>query len=244
MRNHSRPQPRAAAIVLAGGNGTRTGEVMNKVYLHLAGRTVVSWSIRALAQVALIDRCVLVIRERDRDIAQQTIDRELWDIDIEVVVGGNNRRRSELSALRRLAPAIVDGSIDTVVVHDGARPLVSPTLVRELLAAAAEFGAAIPGIRADDIAQVMHDGTVGKLPEHTLFRAQTPQVFRASALLNAYEKAESENFPATDTESCVHHYTGMRAHVVPGDERNIKITYPDDLLKVDLILRDADFTIV
>ncbi len=234
-------QPRAAAVVLAAGSGSRVGSVHNKVFLHLAGRRVVSWSLQSLARVGSIERFIMVIRESDRQLAEETIDRELEDLDVEIVLGGDSRHESELLALRHLAPAITRSEIDIVLIHDGARPLLSPTLVRSLIGAAAEHGAAFPGLHTDEIRRLRPDGTVDFSHVQTMVRAQTPQAFGAHALLNAYERASAEGFIGTDTASCVQHYSDTRVQQVPGDPRNIKITYPNDLFEAETILRHEHF---
>ena len=100
----ARPGTTAAAVVLAAGSGTRVGAAHNKVFLPLAGRRVVSWSLASFARVSAVRRFVMVIREADRELAQQTIDREALDIPVEIIVGGQTRQQSELAALRHLPP--------------------------------------------------------------------------------------------------------------------------------------------
>lgn len=238
-KRHSRP--RSAAIVLAAGDGTRVGGVHNKVFLHLAGRRVVSWSLQSLAQIRSIERFILVIRESDRELAEETIDRELEGIDVEIVIGGGSRHQSELLALRHLAPAIAASSINVVLIHDGARPLLSPELVRTLIRAAVEHGAAIPGLDTDEIYRIRPDGTLDLRQLEPMIRAQTPQVFDARTLLDACECADADGFVATDTSSCVEQYSTTRVQVVPGSQANIKITYAFNLFEAETILRDINF---
>ncbi len=230
-----------AAIVLAAGSGTRAGAVHNKVFLPLAGRRVVSWSLQAFASVGGIDRFIMVIREADRPLAEETIDRELEDIDVEIVIGGKTRQQSELSALRYLAPAIAAAEISLVLIHDGARPLLSARLIGDVLAHAARHQAALPALQMHDIQRVYSDGVLDMSDPGTLLGAQTPQAFSAGALLAVYEQAEAEGFDGTDTVSCWQHYERSPVTWVLGDPRNIKITYPGDLFEAEQILRDARF---
>lgn len=235
---------KAAGVVLAAGSGTRVGADQNKVFLPLAGRRVLTWSLRSFAQVRAIDRVVLVIREADRDLAEQTLEQEIDDdISVEIVSGGETRHESELAALRHLAPAIVDGSITVVLLHDGARPIVAPTLVRDLIRTAARTGAVMPGIERDDIRPMNPDGTIRMLPVRRWVGAQTPQVFNAMRLLDAYERAARDRFVGTDTMSCYERYYPGQSSWIPGDPRNLKITYPEDLVEAENILRDNNFHI-
>ncbi len=236
-------RPRVAAIVLGAGSGTRVGGVHNKVFLPLAGRRVLSWSFHALAQVRSIDRFIMVIRENDRELAEQTVDREIEDIDVEIVVGGASRHESELLALRHLGQAIRAGEINIALIHDGARPLLSPQLVRTLISVAAEHGAVFPGLESHDIRYLRDDGTIDFSQGQRMVAAQTPQVFDAHTLLTAYEKAAADGFVGTDTAACVSQYSEVGLQWVPGDTRNIKITYPNDLFTAANILRDQQFRI-
>ena len=139
-------------------------------------------------------------------------------------------------------PAIANGSINIVLLHDGARPILSPTLVRDLIKKAASNGAVYPGLEADDIRRLNSDGTVQMLNRERFVRAQTPQVFKAAALLDAYEQAVRDGFVGTDTVSCWEQYSSQGASWLEGDVRNIKITYPQDLFEAERILRVNEFS--
>jgi 2-C-methyl-D-erythritol 4-phosphate cytidylyltransferase len=226
----------AAAVILAAGSGTRVGAAGNKVYLPVAGRRLVSWSLRAFAAVPGVGRLVLVIRPDDRAVAEQTIEAEVGAA-VELVTGGVARHDSEHRALAHLAPAIRAGVVDVVAIHDGARPVIDPHLVAEILAAAARYGGAIPGLALADAA-VAHPehGPVPLRPDRRLVRVQTPQAFRAGALLAAYERAARDGFTGTDTAACYEAYAGAPVLCLPGDPRNIKVTYAEDLLVAEHLL--------
>lgn len=230
---------RAAAVVLAAGSGTRLGAEQNKVFLPLAGRPVVAWSLRSFARVPTIRRLVLVIREMDRELADAMVIRDI-DRAVEIVVGGANRHESEMAALTRLTPAIEDGSISLILLHDAARPIVTPAMTSTLMAEAARTGAVIPALEHDDIRPVNDDGTIRIAPARTFVAAQTPQVFAASELLSAYRQSARDGFVGTDTMSCFQQYHPGRGSWLPGDPRNLKITYPDDLVEAERILATMD----
>lgn len=216
----------AAALVLAGGSGSRVGADRNKVYLPVAGRSVLAWSVDALAGAPGVGPVVLVVRPEDHAHVRRLLDHEV-DHAVEVVDGGATRQASELAGLRALAGRIGAGEVDVVLVHDGARPLVGPALVAEVLRVARASGGAVPGLVRTDLA--VADGTTLSVPVR-LTAVQTPQGFRAAPLLAAYERAEAEGFAGTDTASCVERFApGLAVHAVPGDPRNIKITYPHDV---------------
>jgi 2-C-methyl-D-erythritol 4-phosphate cytidylyltransferase len=223
------PGRAAAAVVLASGAGVRVGGDRNKVYLPLGGRSVVAWSLSALAAVAGIGVLVLVVRPQDRALAEQVLDRECPGCAVQVVHGGAVRQESELMALRHLRPRIAAGEIDVVLIHDAARPLVTPALVTAVLAAARESGGAVPGVARDALTMATADGSLAEADLGTMMAMQTPQGFAAAPLLEAYERAAADGFAGTDTAACVTRYTGIRVRCIPGDDRNIKITYPHDL---------------
>jgi 2-C-methyl-D-erythritol 4-phosphate cytidylyltransferase len=229
-------RPVAAAVVLAGGSGTRVGAGRNKVYLPLGGRPVLAWSLETFGGMPGIGPVVLVVRAEDREDAATLV----AGTDVEVVTGGGTRQESELAALRHLAPRIADGSVDVVLLHDGARPLAGRTLAAEVLRVAREAGGAVPGLHRDDLAAIAddRDDTLRGPAPDALVAVQTPQAFRAAPLLAAYEEAARHGFAGTDTASCMERFApGVAIRWVPGEERNFKITYAHDLVAAEHALQ-------
>jgi 2-C-methyl-D-erythritol 4-phosphate cytidylyltransferase len=167
-----------------------------------------------------------------------------------VVLGGATRQASELAALRHLEARIRAERVGVVLLHDGARPLVSPELVAAVLRTAERDGGAVPGLPALDLGLADIDGpdrdavdTDGAGPglrgpaPDGLVAVQTPQGFRAAPLLAAYLAAERCGFAGTDTASCVQRFAPeLPIRAIPGDERNIKITYPHDMMIAERLL--------
>ena len=168
----------AAGVVLASGAGTRVGAELNKVYLPLAGQRVLAWSLDAFAQVSEIGVLVLVIRPQDRELADEVLAARPDRAAVEIVLGGVRRQDSELNALRALAERIHSGDVDSVLIHDAARPLVTPELIRSVLRATRESGAAIPGLPRRDLVPIgaTEDVVTGE-PETAgeVVTVQTPQ---------------------------------------------------------------------
>ena len=230
-----------AGIVLAAGAGTRVGNSRNKVYLPLGGRRIVTWSLELFRQVPGIGRLVLVVREDDRELAAEVLDRELAGVPVELVTGGATRHESEYRALLHLADDIRRGEIDVVLVHDAARPLTPVRVVEEVLATAVRTGGAIPALPLEDVAGVDADGRIAAPDPADMVRVQTPQAFRSAQLLAAYEAAAADGFAGTDTASCVERYQGVAVQVVAGDPRNLKVTYADDLFMAELMLAASGY---
>lgn len=222
----------AAAIVLAGGSGTRVGGERNKVYLDLAGRPVIAWSLATFAALPGIGPIVLVVRAQDRDLVDG-----VGPPGVEVVTGGASRQDSELAGLRHLAARIEDGTVDVVLIHDGARPRVGGELAGEVLRVARACGGAVPGLARDDVVVAGRDPELAGPAPEGLLAVQTPQGFRAAPLRSAYEQAARTGFSGTDTASCMERFApGVAVRRVQGDGRNFKITYAHDLEIAEALL--------
>jgi 2-C-methyl-D-erythritol 4-phosphate cytidylyltransferase len=227
-------------VVLAGGNGSRVGGSLNKVYLPLAGRRVISWSFAWAGQLSEVGHLVLVVRPDDLELARQILAAEPRSGPaIELVIGGDTRHGSEQAALDHLADRIATGEVDVVAVHDGARPLAGPALFRSVIATAAAVGGAVPALPALGVLPADTDpgsGSVSRPGARGLARVQTPQAFQAVALLDAYRRARDEGYQGTDTACSVERYGGLAVKVVPGSRHNLKVTYPHDLLIAERLL--------
>lgn len=196
-------------IIVAGGSSSRFGS--DKLMSDVAGRPLITYTIDAVRRV--VPHCVLVAR---RDQVRQL--REL-DLGVEVVPGGETRTASEAAGL-----AVV-GSSELIGIHDGARPAVSAVLIERLFDVAAERGGAVPGLPPSRplVDRASLAAVTGAI------RVQTPQVFWGPELRDAYLAASSAGFTGHDTADVVRKFTNLEIEVVPGDEGNIKITYPEDL---------------
>jgi 2-C-methyl-D-erythritol 4-phosphate cytidylyltransferase len=240
-----RPGPagegRTAVVVLGGGSGTRLGAGVNKVYLPLAGRPVLAWSLQWASQVPEVGPLVVVVRPEDVDLAKEVLRREALGLDVRLVVGGATRHASEDAALVHLAPYVDAGEIDVVAVHDGARPLAGPALFRSVVTTARAVGGAVPALPALGVLPVGADGRPGRPLGSTdgpqrLARVQTPQAFRAKDLLAAYAGALDRGFQGTDTASTVEAYSDLVVQTVAGSRQNLKVTYPHDLFVAERLL--------
>ena len=151
--------------------------------------------------------------------------------------GGATRHGSELSALRLLAPRIESGEVDVVAIHDAARPLASPALWAQVVAAAREHGGSLPARPAPGV--VAAADLTGAPTGAEWVTVQTPQAFRAAPLLAAHLAAERDGFEGTDTAACVAAYTDLRVVAVPGEAGNLKVTYADDLPLAERLLAEG-----
>ena len=240
----SDPAGEVVAVVLAAGQGTRVGGGMNKVFLPLRGRPIVVHALEPFQASPTVDWVVLVVAAADLAYCRREILGRFPMPKIrEVVVGGSTRAESEYKALQALRPAIEAGRVGLILVHDAARPLVRPELVEAVVRGARESGACIPALPSGDvILRVASAGRVAEVyPRESVWVTQTPQAFEAGLLLGSYERARQAGFAGTDTASAVE-WAGHGVRVVAGDERNLKVTTPDDLRCAEIVLgrRNAD----
>lgn len=220
-------------MLLAAGAGTRVGHAVNKVFLPLAGRPVLAWSLDSTAGLSGLVETVVVLQDHDRRHAD-AVALEAPARALTLVRGGDTRHDSELAALRHLAPRIDSGGIDVVALHDAARPLAAPTLFDRVVDQARRIGGALPVL--DQAGLVMDDG---RAPGTRLVTVQTPQAFRAAPLLAAYERSAAEGFTGSDTAACIERFSDLQVVGVPGDATNIKITFAHDLTLAERLLARA-----
>jgi len=221
----------AAIVLLAAGAGRRVGAETNKVLLPLDGVPVLAHSVRTALGVDGVHRIVVVVRPEDRTEVAAALAPHLGTHDLWLVDGGAERHDSESRALEALRAEITSGEITVVAIHDAARPLATPALFARVIATALARGGAVP---ATAVAQLNRaDGT---LAPADLAAVQTPQAFRATDLLTAYDAAAADGFVGTDTAACLERYTDLEIRAVDGELTNLKVTFAEDLaLAAELI---------
>jgi 2-C-methyl-D-erythritol 4-phosphate cytidylyltransferase len=230
----------AVGVVLAAGLGTRVGADGNKAYLPLAGRSMLAWSLDTLVRSPAVARTILVFRRGERELARDTVHRELGDAAVELVEGGETRHASETNVVRYLTDDIESGAVDVVAIHDAARPLAGAHMFDEAVTLAREFGGALPALAVGNLAAVGAVGLTSVADRAALVRVQTPQAFRARDLLHAYRCAARDGFEGTDTSSCVERYTAVAVQTFPGSTTNLKVTYARDVAVAQHLLSARD----
>jgi 2-C-methyl-D-erythritol 4-phosphate cytidylyltransferase len=230
VRKSSRPQ--CAALVAAAGSSSRMGGV-NKLLEPLNGVPVLARTLMALQQAPQIDEIVVATREEDlMEISGLCRTYGITKC-TKVIRGGESRAHSVLLAAMEASP-----DVKLLAVQDGARPLVTPELTDRVIDAAKRCGAAAPAIPVKDtIKEVRDGGAVERTVDRSSLRAvQTPQVFDASLLKAALQDAVENRIPVTDDCSAVERL-GKVVFLVDGDEANLKITTPVDLILAEAILQ-------
>lgn len=211
------------AIIPAAGQGVRMG-LSKKQFLDLDGIPIFQHTLRKFAACADVTEIFLACPPEDVAGTEKMLSGEASGKTVTVVAGGNRRQDSVENCLR-----VLPADTDLVAVHDAVRPFVTPALISAVIEEAARAGASILGILSvDTVKQVERKRILGTIPRERIVLAQTPQVFRYSLLREAFEKAREDSFMGTDEASLVEHL-GVEVTIVPGSDRNIKITTPADL---------------
>jgi 2-C-methyl-D-erythritol 4-phosphate cytidylyltransferase len=218
--------PEVAAIILAAGRSERMGGV-DKLFQQLAGRAVIAHSLAAFAGHHAVGALIVVASEANRQLIESLLDE--GDLAANVVLGGPRRRDSVAEGL-----AALPRDCQFVVVHDGARPLVTPDLIDAALAGARDTGAALCAVPVSDTEKRgTPDGLVrGTVAREGLWLAQTPQAFHVDVLRHAHAFVDVD---VTDDAALVE-LMDAPVRLVPGSVRNIKLTLPEDLRLAAAIL--------
>ena len=224
-------RPRCAALVAAAGSSSRMGGI-NKLLEPLDGIPVLVRTLTALERAQRVDSIVIATREEDLITVSQLCKTYGIAKCKKVIRGGEDREHSVLLAALEAEP-----DTELLAVQDGARPLVSPALIDRVIEAAQRCGAAVPAIPVKDtIKTIREDEAVEETLERSRLRAvQTPQVFEASLLKAALQAALEEGAVLTDDCSAVERL-GKVVYLIEGEETNLKITTPTDLILAEALL--------
>lgn len=223
-------RPFCTMVVVAAGESTRMGE--DKLFLEFGGKTVLARTLLALENCDAVDEILIVTRpDRVEDCA--ALGRSLiLSKAHKVLIGGQTRSQSALAGVTEAST-----NAGLIGIHDGARPLVTPQLVSEVVNRAYRFGAAAPGVGIKDTVKLTENGIITEtLPRDALVAIQTPQVFQADLIKCALTSAVQKKQAFTDDCAAVEAIGGT-IQIVPGDPDNIKLTDPYDLETAERILR-------
>ena len=228
-------------MILAAGSGSRTGLATPKQFLPLGGKTVLEHSVQTFNDHPGIDEVVIVTATEFIERVQAIVKANGWTKVSAVLAGGKERFDSSLAAVRHFA----DNPDAVMLFHDAARPLVSERIISDAIKAMEKYDAvdvAIPAV--DTIVQCNREGTHMESVQdrNLLWRMQTPQGFRQKTIQEAYRIAlQDPQFTATDDCGTVLRYLpDVKVGIVRGSERNIKLTYADDLSLLEFLLSSPE----
>ena len=215
-----------SAVIVAGGSGARFG--LKKQFLDLLGIPVLKRTVSRFDAHAAIDKLFVVVPEEDMPQARQILADTLKDLVI--IKGGRTRQESVMNGLRCTHES------QTVLIHDGVRPFISSILIDRVIAGLEGVDGCIPALEVTDTLKEVHDGLVIKtIPRSNLYQIQTPQAFVTKTLIMAHEKTRSVGLFTDD--SALLEASGKTVRIVEGDPYNVKITFKDDIVLAEAILR-------
>ena len=218
---------RTLAIILAGGAGKRMGTATNKQFLLIDKKPIIVHTLQIFEDCRSIDGIYLVVNQKDLPLIQEEIlETYRFNKLMKLVIGGKLRQDSVRNGLEA-----IENPCDIVIIHDGARPLVSPSFIEKGISLMEVFDAVIPALPVKDtVKSVSKEGFVSKtLARDTLWNIQTPQTFKFELILKAYRDGMAKKLHGYDDATFVEHL-GKKIKVIEGSPYNIKITTPEDLV--------------
>ena len=232
---------KVTVILPAAGLGTRMGRAVpekagtsRKQFMLLDGSPILLHTIRKFAFTPAVSEIVVALRPDDMEWVRELLAAENFGKTVRLVEGGDSRQESVEHALATLDPAT-----ELVAVHDAVRPFIENGVLEKVFAEAEESGAAIVGIVPVDTVKQVHRNKIRQtIPRERLILAQTPQVFRFDLIKSAFAKAREDGFAGTDESSLVERLDQVEVSVVPGSDRNLKITKPSDMDLARLFLSE------
>lgn len=228
----------AVGIVTGGGKGVRLGMEMPKLEVEILGRALLYYSLEAFQQADSVESVIITVPGgRGEQWRLEELGAAGFSKLVAAADGGESRQESVLNALRR-----VSGDEDVVVVHDVARPLVTPELIDSVCRVPEGVSGVICAVPVTDTIKEVDSGVVVSTPTRDrLVAVQTPQGFRMRELMEAHLRAVEDRYGGTDDASLVERMGG-KVVVVEGDRDNIKVTYPQDIARAEVLLRARGYS--
>lgn len=235
-------EKKCTAIVLSAGTGSRMGGPIAKQYMSLAGKPVLWYSLNAVEQSVVIDDCILVAGPDDIEyVTKEIVQKYGFSKVHSAVAGGAERYLSVMNALKAM-----DESAGYVFIHDGARPFLTEEMLTRLADAVEEYHACVAAMPSKDTVKIVdRENYAIQTPDRrTVWNVQTPQVFDARIIIEAYERLEmgmqrlhEQGIAITDDAGVVELFTNYKVRMVEGSYRNLKITTPEDMVVAEALLK-------
>ena len=219
------------AVIVAGGSGIRMGGNLPKLFMMLKGKPLLYYTLKAFLDSYSDMQVILVLPADYTDMGQEIIDAWFDKNRVQITAGGDTRFQSVKNGL-----SLVEEEEAIIFVHDGVRCLLSQGLIERCFNQALSTGTAIPAITSKDSIRLLTDEGNEAFDRNKVMLVQTPQTFHSKILIPAFQIDYKDKF--TDEATVVEAY-GMKVSLVEGEERNIKITRPVDLLIAEQLLEEA-----
>lgn len=230
------------AVILAGGVGSRFGSTLPKQFLKIKDKTILELCVNAFQKNEQIDEIAIVMNEAYIETTRKMAKELNWTKVTKILSGGKERYESSVNAIKAFAdnPNVMNANF---LIHDAARPLVTQRIINDTITALDKNLAIMVAIpTTDTILQLSEDKScIQNIPDRSfLYRCQTPQAFKYSLIKKAYDLALADiSIQATDDCGIVRKYLpNVNISVVLGEERNMKLTYPDDIRIMEVLLNE------
>jgi len=220
------------AIIPSGGTGMRMDNPIPKQYIRIGGKEIIAYTLDVFQKCDLIDEIIIPAQKNYFELLESIKVKYSFSKLTKIVEGGEERQNSVFRALK----SINCNNDDLIVVHDAVRPLLPLDILVNAIDSAKTTGSAVVAIKAKDTLIKVKESSISYVDRKDVYYVQTPQIFRYKILLDAFKKAEEENFVGTD-ESILVHLAGYTVNIVNGSSINLKITDADDLLTFEQITR-------
>ncbi len=221
---------KVTALILAAGMGKRMGAGKNKLLVEILGKSVLAYTLECFDKNGYVDEIIIAAAENELEEIKLIADSLGLDKAYKVIIGGKNRQDSS-----RIAVFAADDGI--VLIHDGARALTENGIINSVIVAAAQFGAAAPGIGVTDTVKRVKDGIITEtLNRDELCLIQTPQGFKTELIKEAHLKALEDGVAATD-DCALMERMGRSVRLTEGAADNIKLTFAKDIGRVEEIVK-------
>lgn len=220
-----------SVIILAGGKGKRMGSTVSKQFIEIKDKPILYYTLNKFINNKNIDNIVLVLPKDEIEYCKKEV-LEKYSLKVnKIVEGGAERQDSVYNALKSISDT------DIVLIHDGARPIISDRVIDEGIKYARVYGAAAPGVMPKDTIKVKNaeNFSINTPDRNTLVAIQTPQVFKYDNILKCHEKVKQNGDIVTDDTMVAEKY-GHKVYLYGGEYTNIKITTPDDIILAERLL--------
>ncbi|WP_101774020.1 2-C-methyl-D-erythritol 4-phosphate cytidylyltransferase [Peptostreptococcus faecalis] len=220
------------AIIVAAGSGTRMNAGKNKQFIDVNGKPLIAWTIDKFYKCRRIDEIILAIRKEDEDIINSVLLKYNFR-NIKIVYGGDTRQDSIYNCIKS-----IDSEPDILLIHDGARPMITEEIIVKSIEGSKKYGCACIGVPVKDTIKILdNEEFISDTPNRDLlWIAQTPQSFKFDIIKSSYINAYKKNLSATDDASLVEKF-GYKVKMILGEYSNIKVTTPDDLKHVEYLMK-------
>jgi len=227
---------KVTGIILAGGVGARMGSDLPKQFIKINGKPIILYSVETFIKNQSISEIIIVCNKDSIDILKSILEKAgLFEKIFKIIPGGRTRQESA-----KLGVEVVSSDTDIIILHDSSRPFVTDKLIEEVSSAAFMYEAATPVISVTDtIVTTKKDDFVGEIPlRETMKRVQTPQAFQYKTIRDAHNWAEENGYKNFTDDCGIIIKKGEQVKMVPGDEKNIKLTSSVDLVNAEYICRE------